>query len=64
MIIKTILVSLILVAIVILALGIKMLFDKNARFEVHSCNLDSENPNPTCYKCQTVDPDPADCAER
>lgn len=54
----------ILVAIVILALGIKMLFDKHAKFEVHSCNLDSDNPTDTCYKCQTVDPDQADCTER
>lgn len=62
MIIKTVLVSMILVAIVILALGIKMLFDKNAEFKVHSCNLDSKNPNNTCYKCQTLDPDQEDCS--
>lgn len=61
MIIKTVLVSMILVAIVIIALGIKMLFDKNAKFEVHSCNLDCEDPNGTCYKCQVIDP--AECPD-
>jgi len=42
MIIKTLIVSVILVAIVMLALGIKMLFDKNAKFEVHSCSFINE----------------------
>ena len=62
MILKTVLVSIILVAIVILALGIKMLFDKNAKFKVHSCNLDGDNPNGTCYKCQVVEPE--ECPEK
>lgn len=52
----------ILVAIVVLALGIKMLFDKNAKFEVHSCNFDSKDSDNTCYKCQVTDP--ADCSDR
>jgi hypothetical protein len=54
MIIKTILISVILVAIVMLALGIKMLFDKNAKFTVHSCSLEHEeiDSDDACYKCQ------------
>lgn len=42
MIIKTLIVSVILVAIVMLALGIKMLFNKDAKFEVHSCSFINE----------------------
>ena len=42
MILKTIIVTVILVAIVMLALGIKLLFDKNAKFEVHSCSFVNE----------------------
>lgn len=64
MIIKTLIVTVILVAIVMLALGIKMLFDKDAKFEMHSCSLNSENPNSTCYKCQAADPDQDDCVEK
>jgi len=56
MIIKTLIITVILVAIVILALGIKMLFDKNAKFEIHSCALDNDSTNSTCYKCQVKDP--------
>lgn len=53
MILKTILISVILVAIVMLALGIKMLFDKNAKFTVHSCNLENNDPEHkgSCCKC-------------
>lgn len=57
MIIKTLIITVILVAIIMLALGIKMLFDKNAKFEVHSCSLDSDSTNNTCYKCQVKDPE-------
>ena len=62
MIIKTLIVTVILVAIVMLALGIKMLFDKNAKFEVHSCGYDSDNADGNCYKCHTTDPE--NCTER
>lgn len=58
MIIKTILISVILVVIVMLALGIKMLFDKNAKFAVHSCNHetnDSEHKG-SCCKCGIESP--------
>jgi hypothetical protein len=62
MILKTLIVTVILVAIVMLALGIKMLFDKNAKFEVHSCSFDNDNAEGTCYKCQVIDP--AECQEK
>ncbi len=55
MIIKTLIVTVILVAIVMLALGIRMLFDKNAKFEVHSCSFDSDDAKGTSYKCQIID---------
>ncbi len=57
MIIKTIIISVILVAFVILALGIKMLFDKNAKFTVHGCSLEDGNIDDdlSCYKCQLKD---------
>jgi len=42
MIIKTLIISVVLVAIVILALGIKMLFKKDAQFEMHSCSFINE----------------------
>ncbi len=63
MIVKTLIASVILVAIVMLALGIKMLFDKNARFTVHSCSLENgdKDIDSTCYKCQLKDVD--DCPE-
>lgn len=64
MIAKTLIATVILVAIVMLALGIKMLFDKNATFKVHSCSFDSDDAEGTCYKCQVTNPDPDNCAER
>lgn len=42
MIVKTLIVTVILVAIVTLALGIKMLFDKDAKFEMRSCSFVNE----------------------
>jgi len=64
MLIKLIIVSIILVAIVMLALGVKLLFDKNAEFKSHSCALnDDEHPaNETCAKCQLKDF--AQCTEK
>ncbi len=55
MIIKTLIVTVILVAIVMLTLGIKMLFDKNAKFEVYSCSFDSDDAKGTSHKCQIID---------
>lgn len=65
MILKTILISVILVAVVMLALGIKMLFDKNAKFTVHSCSLESSDvySEGTCYQCQLKKPDSESCPE-
>ena len=40
MFLKTLIISVILVAIVMLALGVKLLFDKKATFTAHSCALD------------------------
>lgn len=61
MILKTLIVSAILVAIVMLALGIKMLFNKNAKFEMHSCSFDSDDAEGTCLGCQVNDP--KECSE-
>ena len=63
MIIKTMIAAVILIAFVILALGLKMLFDKNAKFTIHSCSLEDGNfdEEMTCYKCQLKDK--TDCPE-
>jgi hypothetical protein len=65
MILKTLIVTIILVTFVILALGIKMLFDRNAKFTVHSCSLENGeiNNEGTCYQCQQRDPDSVHCPE-
>ncbi len=51
---KLLIISAILVAFIMLALGIKLLFDKNARFEAHSCALEdgSLNDDGACSRCQ------------
>lgn len=61
---KVIIISLILVAFVVLALGIKMLFDPKAEFTVHSCALDNGDldGDGACLKCQIKDL--ADCPEQ
>ena len=41
MIVKTLIAAIVMVAIVMLALGVKLLFDKNAEFTSHSCALDN-----------------------
>lgn len=63
MFVKLVLISLVLVVIIMLALGVKLLFDKNARFEAHSCALDggSADAEGGCAKCQLKDL--ADCPE-
>ena len=63
MIIKTLIITVVLVAIVMLALGIKMLFNKNAKFTVHSCSLENEgiDSDGACYKCHFKNL--ADCPE-
>jgi len=54
---KVIIISLILVAFIALALGIKMLFDPKAEFTIHSCALDSGDldEDGACSKCQLKD---------
>ena len=64
MLIKVFVISIILVAIVMLALGIKMLFDPDAEFTLHSCKHEEENSGSIsgCSKCQLKDV--ADCTEK
>ena len=61
---KVIIISLILVAFIALALGIKMLFDPKAEFTVHSCALDSGDldKDGACSMCQLKDL--ANCPEK
>ena len=65
MFIKLLIISIILVAIVMLALGIKMWFNPNVEFTSHSCALDSEDDKESldgCAKCDLKDI--ADCSEK
>lgn len=56
-------VTVILVAFSMLALGVKLLFDKNATFTHHSCALEDEELNNVggCFACQIKDI--ASCSE-
>jgi hypothetical protein len=53
MIFKTIIIAIVLVTIIMLALGVKLLFDKNAKFTTHSCSakdrLDAKDDG--CLTC-------------
>lgn len=51
---QLLIISVILVSLIMLALGVKLLFDKNARFEVHSCALEEGSTDEfgACTKCQ------------
>lgn len=64
MFIKLLIISVILVAIVMLALGVKLLFDKNAKFSAHSCAMEDEslNEDGVCAACDLKDL--ADCPEK
>lgn len=57
MFVKVLILSVVIVAFVMLALGIKLLFDPNAEFQAHSCALDNGEPDEygTCSKCQLKD---------
>ena len=57
MFIKVPIISIILVAFVMLALGVKLLFDPNAEFSSHSCGIDSGklNEDGACSICQLKD---------
>jgi len=63
MFIKLFIISIILVAIIMLALGVKLLFNPNAEFTAHSCALEDggTNQDGACSKCQLKDL--ADCPE-
>ena len=63
MLVKTLIISVILVAIIMLALGIKLLFNKNAEFRVHSCALKESTPDEegVCPRCELKDL--SDCPE-
>ncbi|GET33713.1 hypothetical protein PbJCM13498_25760 [Prolixibacter bellariivorans] len=52
MFLKIFLISIVLVAIVMLALGVKMLFDPKATFEAHSCSMDPNDSSEGCAACQ------------
>jgi len=49
---KIFLISIVMVAIVMLALGVKMLFDPKATFEAHSCSMDPNKSSEGCAACQ------------
>lgn len=61
---KIIVISLILMAFVVLALGVKLWFDPKAEFSVHSCSLENGDidQDGACMKCQIKDL--ADCPEK
>lgn len=63
MFVNTLIISVIFVAIIMLALGVKLLFNKDAEITVHSCALedDSLDKEGACSKCQLKDL--ADCPE-
>ena len=54
---KLLFLSVIIVAVIMLALGIKLIFDKDARFEAHSCALEGGPLDETgaCAGCQLRD---------
>lgn len=60
---KVLISSIILVSIVMLALGIKLWFDPNAKFSSHSCALEdgSLDKDGACSKCELKDM--VDCPE-
>ena len=63
MFLKVLIISVFLVAFAMLALGVKMLFNRNAEFTVHSCSLEDGEVDEygACAKCQLKDL--ADCPE-
>lgn len=64
MILKVLIISVIIVAFAMLALGVKMLFNRNAEFTVHSCSFEGgeRDENGACAKCRLKDL--ADCPEK
>jgi hypothetical protein len=63
MLLATIIISIVLVAFIMLALGIKLIFNRDAEFIVHSCALEDGKPDKdgACSLCHLKDL--ADCPE-
>ncbi len=63
MFINILITTVIILAIILIALGIKMWFDPDAEFTGHSCALESGHTDNdgTCYKCQLTNLE--DCPE-
>ena len=63
MIIKLLMFSVVLVALVMVVLGVKLIFDPKAEFTVHSCAIEDGklDKDGACFKCQVKDL--ADCPE-
>ncbi|UCH15772.1 MAG: hypothetical protein JSV22_07340 [Bacteroidales bacterium] len=57
MFLKLFIISVILVAIIMLALGVKMIFNPNAEFMAHSCAFDESKTDSQaiCAKCRIKD---------
>jgi hypothetical protein len=64
MFLKVLIISVILVAFIILALGVKIWFDPNAEFTAHSCAFDENDSdkNEACGMCHLKDL--TDCPEQ
>jgi len=63
MFIKLLIISVILVAFVVLALGVKLWFDPDAEFTSHSCSPENGKPGEegVCSACQLNDPADRNC---
>ncbi len=59
MFVKLLIISAILIVLIMLALGLKLLFDPDAEFTAHSCAFEdgSLNKDGTCSRCQLKDTD-------
>lgn len=58
MVIKTLVISIILITIIILALGVKILLKKHGEFPAHSCALEEDgrlNKDEDCTQCDLKD---------
>ncbi len=58
MLLTTMVISLIIVTIIVLALGVKILFKKNGEFPAHSCALEEDknlDKVEDCSQCQLKD---------
>jgi hypothetical protein len=64
MLLKVFIIAIVLLALIMLTLGVKLLFNPDAEFTVHSCALDdgTTDENSACFKCQLKDL--ADCPEK